>query len=278
MNISVVIPVYNREKFLLRALASVYSQTLLPDEVIVVDDGSDNDLSSILEKHYPQVKLLKQPQSGVSSARNLGVKHAAGNWIAFLDSDDEWLPKKLEQQVAALSESKLLLSHTNEIWIRNGVRVNSHKKHKKFGGEIFEKCLPLCLISPSSVLINKKLFNQIGGFDEKLVACEDYDLWLRITSLHQVQYIEQSLMIKYGGHDDQLSQKHWGMDRFRISSMEKIFNHSDLNNEQKQSLLKELIRKCTVFSKGALKNDNESAYQQYSKKLNKYQILLDTMS
>jgi len=274
MKVSVVIPVLNREELLLRALASVYAQTLTPEEVIVVDDGSDVSLVAVLEEKYPQVKLLRQPNSGVSRARNFGVNQASGDWIAFLDSDDEWQPKKLQAQAKALDDSGLLLCHTDEIWIRNGVRVNPHNKHKKFGGDIFEKCLPLCLISPSSALINKQLFNKIGGFDEKLPACEDYDLWLRITLSHQVEYIDLPLIIKYGGHYDQLSQKHWGMDRFRIYAMEKCVNHPELSDLQKSSLLNELITKCDIFSKGALKNNNPRAYKIYTEKYNKYKNLL----
>ncbi len=266
LKISVVIPVYNREALLLRALRSVYSQTLTPYEVIVVDDGSDCDLSSALSKKYPEVVLLKQSHAGVSCVRNRGVKYATGNWIGFLDSDDEWLPKKLEQQVEALRDSKLSLCHTDEIWIRNGVRVNPHKKHRKFGGDIFEKCLPLCLISPSSSLTKKSLLDEVGGFDENLVACEDYDLWLRITAKHKVEYIDQPLIIKHGGHDDQLSRKHWGMDRFRIYSMEKLLNHTDLSNLQRCQLLNELVKKCDIFSQGALKNKNTQAHQKYIKK------------
>ncbi len=258
----------------MRALKSVYSQTLAAAEVIVIDDGSDNDTTALVETQYPQVKLIRQAHSGVSAARNNGVNHANGDWIAFLDSDDEWLPKKLECQVKQLNQSNQLLCHTNEIWMRNEVRVNPHNKHRKHGGDIFKYCLPLCAISPSSVIIEKELFQHLGGFDESLPACEDYDLWLRITAHHHVSYIDEPLLIKYGGHDDQLSRKYWGMDRFRIYAMEKLYQQGRLSSEQIQLLLAELVKKCTIFAKGAHKRGQTDAYQTYSEKALKYQSLL----
>ncbi len=98
--------------------------------------------------------------------------------------------------------------HTDEIWIRNGRRVNARKKHGKKGGWIFQHCLPLCAMSPSSIMIHRDVFTALGGFDERLPACEDYDLWLRITARYPVLFTRQPLIEKYGGHDDQLSRKY----------------------------------------------------------------------
>ncbi len=274
LQISVIIPVYNRKKRLLRALKSVYSQTARPYEVIVVDDGSDQDLISVLKAEYPEILFVRQSHTGVSRARNYGVEVARGDWIAFLDSDDEWLPQKLERQVVDLNQSGELLCHTDEIWIRNDVRVNPQNKHQKYGGDIFQYCLPLCAISPSSVLIKKNLLEQLGGFDESLPACEDYDLWLRITSKFTVSYIDEPLIIKYGGHQDQLSQKHWGMDRFRIYAMEKLYQQGELSTEQLKYLLTELLKKCTIFANGAQKRSQTDSYRTYSEKTLKYQSLL----
>ena len=277
--ISVIIPVYNRNAPLLRALSSVYKQTLKPLEVIVVDDGSEIDLQSVVESSFPQTKFIRQAHQGVSRARNAGVNAAKGDWIAFLDSDDEWFSEKLEAQTRSLSVSGLLLSHTNEIWIRNGIRVNSHNKHKKFGGDIFARALALCLISPSSVLMKKDYFLSLGGFDEELQVCEDYDLWLRICSSNFIDYIDNPLINKYGGHEDQLSRKYWGMDRFRIYAMEKLYNQAALNNEQKILLLKELSKKCQIYAKGARKHSKQAESDRYQTKASQYQIdLLNLMS
>ena len=277
MSVSVIIPVYNRSNELLRALKSVYAQQTPADEVIVVDDGSDINIESLLNRPFPDVKIIKQAHTGVSRARNKGVDESKYDWVAFLDSDDEWHPEKLTAQINRIHQSSALISHTDEIWIRDGVRVNPHNKHRKSGGHIFSKCLPLCLISPSSVFINKQMFIETGGFDETLPACEDYDLWLRISSKLTIDYIDKPLITKYGGHADQLSQKHWGMDRFRIYSMQKIYSEGCLSKTQAIDLLKELIKKCTIFAKGANKRNNLTLYNEYSHKVTAFKSELDEL-
>ena len=261
--VSVIIPTYDRREVLPRALDSVLAQTSTPWELLVVDDGSADGTSSMLAERYPGVEVLEQPNRGVSAARNLGIAKARGEWIALLDSDDVWLPTKLERQLAALDAAPAhRLCHTEEIWIRNGRRVNQMKKHAKSGGHIYQKCLPLCCISPSSVLIHRSLFEDVGGFDESLPACEDYDLWLRVTARESVLFVDEPLIEKYGGHDDQLSRKHWGMDRFRIRALEKILSEGvlDANNEYETRLM--LVRKLEILINGAKKRGTVSAIEQ----------------
>ena len=255
--ISVIVPTYNRVHQLPRALDSILCQSCSPKEIIVVDDGSTDETSALMTSEYPEIVFIQQQNVGVSSARNVGIKRASGDWIAFLDSDDEWLPEKLEIQMKALYEnSGKKICHTNEIWIRNGKRVNPKKKHEKFGGWIFQKCLPLCCISPSSVIIHKSIFKEIGLFDYSLPVCEDYDLWLRITARNPVLYIEEPFLIKYGGHEDQLSKKYWGMDRFRIKSLEKIISSRVLSDLDENAAKKMLMKKIYIFIQGAQKRGN----------------------
>lgn len=265
-SISVIIPSFNRANYLGRALDSVVNQSFLPVEIIVIDDGSSDDTRSLVEDNYSQVVYRYQDNCGVSSARNLGINICKGNWIAFLDSDDEWLPEKLDQQVKALSqEPEFLICHTNEIWVRNGRRVNQMNKHEKGGGEIFNRCLPLCAISPSSAMLSKRLLQEVGGFDESLPACEDYDLWLRICARYPVLYLEQTLLTKYGGHVDQLSRRIWGLDRFRVQSLEKLITSGILNKEQSIDATNMLIRKCHILANGAFKRgkfERESYYRE----------------
>lgn len=258
MQISVVIPTYNRFAVICRAVDSVLRQTRPADEIIVIDDGSTDDTLNKLESRYvQQITIIETPiNSGVSAARNTGIKHSRGDWIALLDSDDEWLDTKLAVQVQALRQDPHLLCHTEEIWIRNGKRVNPMNKHAKQGGDIFEHCLPLCAISPSSVLLHKDLIDSIGNFDESLPACEDYDLWLRICSKHCVLFVETPQLLKYGGHSDQLSRQHWGMDKFRVSALQKILQSNTLSPQQRQLAISYLIEKATILHKGALKHNN----------------------
>ena len=259
MRISVVIPTFNRRQLVTRAINSVLNQTNSPAEIIVVDDGSTDGTFEHLNKHFSStVVLLRCDENrGVSAARNFGIAHSSGDWIALLDSDDEWLPDKLTQQVGYLKQHPLLVCHTNEIWIRNGVRVNQMNKHRKFGGDIFKHCLAMCAMSPSSILLKKSLVLDTGGFNETFPACEDYDLWLRLCARTPVLYLEQPLIRKYGGHNDQLSTKHWGMDRFRVRSMDELLQ-SDTLCEKKRKLTQDmLIKKLAILHKGAVKHDNQ---------------------
>lgn len=271
-DISVVIPTYNRAHILPRALDSVLNQTLQPQEIIVVNDGSTDQTKNVLS-NYPGLLVIEQENLGVSSARNSGIEKASGHWIAFLDSDDEWLPDKLEKQWVAICRDNKLICHTGEIWIRNGKRVNPMKKHQKYGGRIYEKCLPLCVISPSSVMIHKSVFDDIGVFDESLEVCEDYDLWLRICSKYPVLFIDESLMVKYGGHEDQLSRKHWGMDRFRVRALEKMLDSGGLNKSQRLATIKILIQKLEIIINGMKKRGKDDAAVKWKVKLNKYLLM-----
>lgn len=262
--ISIIIPTYNRCSLLKRALNSVYQQSYVNHEVIVIDDGSTDKTTAMIADCFPQVNCYSQSNKGVSAARNMGINKSSGEWIAFLDSDDEWLPEKLEKQISLLNANpEYKICHTEELWIRDGVRVNQMKKHKKQGGWIFPQCLPLCAMSPSSIMIHHSLFNELGDFDSNLPACEDYDLWLRITAKYPVLYIEEPQIKKYGGHEDQLSKKHWGMDRYRITALQKILAGGTLSNENEAKAIVMLLKKCKVFKNGALKREKAESADYY---------------
>tara|TARA_Y100001970_G_C14061146_1_gene764231 strand:- start:231 stop:1076 length:846 start_codon:yes stop_codon:yes gene_type:complete len=268
LNVSVIIPTYNRKNLLKRALHSVISQTFVPQEIIVVDDGSSDRTKDWVSEKFPDVRYIYQDNSGVSSARNAGIKEAKGSWIAFLDSDDEWMPNKLEQQKRVINSfQEAWLCHTNEIWIRNGVRVNQMKKHQKYGGDVFENCLDICRISPSSVLIKKEVFEMVGLFDESLKVCEDYDLWLRITAVLPVIFLDQPLIIKYGGHTDQLSRVDSGIEKYRIKSLEKILSSNSLSKSQSKIAISQLMKKLKIFSNGLEKRNKFKELNIYIKKI-----------
>jgi glycosyltransferase involved in cell wall biosynthesis len=249
-----------------RALQSVCDQTRAPDEVIVVDDGSSDDTVERLRAQFPTVRVLRQPNRGVSAARNTGIRAAAGEWIALLDSDDEWLPPKLERQLEAVTEATMLC-HCDEIWIRRGRRVNPMNKHRKYGGRIFERCLALCVISPSSVLLRRRLLDDVGLFDETLPACEDYDLWLRVTARYPVSFVDEPLIVKHGGHEDQLSRRHWGMDRFRITALEKILAANILDEPSRAAAASVLAEKIAIYAAGARKRGRLSEAHHYESRL-----------
>lgn len=255
--ISIVVPTFNRGHTIERCLNSILKQDYPSQriEIIVVNDGSNDNTASILRhyQHAHNIRVFRQENRGVSAARNLGLKHARNPWIAFLDSDDYWMPKKLKCQIKLLKKEERLVCHTEEIWIRNGKRVNQCKHHQKYGGYTFEKNLPLCAMSPSSILIHRSIFESVGNFDENLPACEDYDLWLRITSKFNVSYVNEACIFKTGGHNDQLSNKYVAMDRFRIYSLLKLIKSGNLNDIQSEQSKRILQRKAKIFLKGCIK-------------------------
>lgn len=239
MDISVVIPTYNRYKLLKRSLLSVLNQTHKPKEILVIDDGSA-DFTCKIKNEFTQIKYIYKKNGGVSSARNLGIKNSTCKWVAFLDDDDEWDKEKLALHVSFHRQNPSLhVSYANEKWIRNGIEVKVPKKYSKHSGNIFEKCLSHCIIAPSSVLMRKDLFDKVGYFDEDLEVCEDYDLWLRISSLYPIGLIDKPLIIKHSGESEQLGFKHWGMDRFRVKSLHKIY--PSLKDEKQKKALRDMI-------------------------------------
>jgi glycosyltransferase involved in cell wall biosynthesis len=266
--ISVIIPTFNRRNLLKRALSSVLTQTVKLDEVIVIDNGSSDQTDIMVSSSFPTIKYLVEKKRGVSAARNRGISFAQSNWIALLDSDDTWKPNKIEKQLQLANQNKdLRLIHTNEIWYRNGKLLNQMKKHQKSGGNIFEKSLELCCVSPSSSIIKKDVFNDYGFFDEKLEVCEDYDMWVRITAKEEIGYLSEPMVFKYGGHEDQLSKKFWGMDRFRIKSLEKNIENNWFSKEQSKAVYKILIEKLIIVSTGAKKRGNQKTFEEYDQKL-----------
>ncbi len=266
MNITVVIPTYNRYEFLKRALASVYAQTYVVGEVIVIDDGSIDNTSNIKED-FPKIVYIYQENAGVSSARNLGIKNATYEWIAFLDSDDIWHIDKLQLQVQLhQSQPSLKMSYTDENWIRNDKVVKIPKKFRKFGGDIFDKCLSHCIIAPSATLLHRDLISEVGDFDESLEVCEDYDLWLRVALKNEIGLVDKPLITKYAGHEDQLSFKHWGMDRFRVIALEKL-----LSSSKKDVVQETLVKKYRLLLKGAIKYDKISDIKEYEGKIKIYE-------
>ncbi|MCZ6674891.1 MAG: glycosyltransferase [Verrucomicrobia bacterium] len=262
-SVTVVIPTYNRRLTLTRCLDSVLAQTKLPVEIVVVDDGSTDGTAAWLRNSYPQVTLIEQKNQGVSSARNMGIRKATTDWIAFLDSDDCWLPEKLEKQAQALSENpEYQICHTEEKWIFKGKDRPVADLYRKKGGWVFKDCLPVCAISPSTVLIHREVFETVGLFDETLPVCEDYDLWLRICSRLPVLLVDEALIQKHGGHEDQLSAQR-GLDKYRIQALRKILKGDQLSDENRKLAEVQLREKCDIYAKGLEKHGNLSEAEKY---------------
>lgn len=258
---SVLIPAFNRQEMLRSAIDSVLFQTFSDYEIIVIDDGS-TDGTEILAEHYgSRIKYLRQENSGVSSARNAGIIKSCAPYIALLDSDDTWHPAKLREHREYIAANPLTLIHqTEDIWYRNGRRVNPMKKHLKPEGELFRASLELCMISPSSVVISRELFDRYGLFDEELPVCEDYDLWLRITPFENVGLIRKKLITRFSGHGGQLSASHHPLDRFRLYSILKLIEDSgsSLSVSDLQAAVESARKRMDILLTGAEKRGNSA--------------------
>ncbi|AIH04115.1 MULTISPECIES: glycosyltransferase [Thermodesulfobacterium] len=254
--VSVIIPTYNRAYILFKAIESVLNQTFKNLEIIVVDDGSTDQTPKLITR-YPVV-YVKKPRKGVAHARNRGLFHAKGRYIAFLDSDDMFTPTKLEEQLLFFEKHpSYKIVQTDEIWYKGEKRLNPKKIHKKAEGWFFERAVKLCVVSMSTVLIKKELFEEIGVFDEEFWVCEDYEFWLRVAIKTPVGLIPKPLVIKSGGREDQLSATK-GLDYYRTLALIKLFKNyqKELSLEQKLILFGEAKNKFNIFYRGALKHGN----------------------
>lgn len=259
--ISVIIPTYNRLTMLERAVHSVLAQTHADWELLIADDGSSDGTADFLTQlqrtwSRPQrLHCLKQANHGVSHARNRAAEQARGAWLAFLDSDDEWLPDKLARQVPLCADFCWI--HGEEIWMRNGRRVNPLVKHAKSGGLIFSRCVELCCVSPSTALIQTDLFHALKGFREDFPVCEDFELWLRLAATNRAGFVQEALIIRHGGHDDQLSRRFHSMDYFRIKALSPFLHNASLEREERKLVASTIEQKCGYLLKGYRKHGQE---------------------
>jgi glycosyltransferase involved in cell wall biosynthesis len=271
--VCVIIPTYNRCAWIKHAIDSVLQQTYQNFELLIVDDGSTDITKGILSEYGNKIKYFYQSNKGPAAARNIGIKQSKGTYICFLDSDDRWVKSKLETQVNLVTEHpEIKICYTDETWIRKGIRVNQKRIHQKYSGWIYQRCLPLCIISPSSVMIHREVFDKVGYFDEDMTVCEDYDLWLRISHLYPICFINEKKIVKYGGHEDQLSSKYWGVDQFRVKALEKMLQKKSLSSEDRTATIKMLHRKCDILANGFLKREKNEQAEYFDSLKNNYSI------
>jgi glycosyltransferase involved in cell wall biosynthesis len=261
--ISVIIPTYNRASMVVEAVESVLAQEMVDFELLVIDDGSSDETEEKLSVHNSRLSYYRQENAGVAAARNLGLELSKAPLVSFLDSDDLWLPKKLRtQHKFMLDHPEVWICQTEEIWLRKGRRMNPKRHHQKVSGDIFQRSLDLCLVSPSAVMLRRELFEKVGYFDEELPVAEDYDLWLRVAVDYQVELLPDPMVIKRGGHPDQLSARK-EIDRYRIKALEKLLNCGRLSPEQYDWTWKALQHKCQIYGEGCIKRDKVEEGERY---------------
>ena len=265
--VSVIIPTYNRSRLLQKAVESVLNQTHANLELVIVDDGSDDDTPVMMDRYQARygkkIIYVEQKNRGPAAARNHGLAVAGHDLIAFLDSDD-WLHRdKIGLQVAAMQkEPAYLISHTQEVWYREGRLLNQKARHRKQSGCIFARCLDLCAVSMSTVMVRRQLIEQVGLFDEQLPCCEDY--WLRVSAKQPFLLLDRALTSKDGGRTDQVSFIHrTGMDKYRIRAIEKILSSGMLSAGQYQTAWHELVKKCRIYAYGCMKHGRPTEGEYY---------------
>jgi glycosyltransferase involved in cell wall biosynthesis len=274
-SVSVVIPTHNRAALLPRAIRSALRQTVPPAEIIVVDDGSSDETVDVVAGYGAPVRLLSQKHSGACAARNLGIQQAKGRWIAFLDSDDEWLPRKLERQAMALRSAgpsvACIFTAIFRIQTDSGhVRMVPLSDMHPWEGSL---CVSNVVGSTSTVLARRDALLAVGGFDESLPASQDWDLWLRLAIKYELLGLPEPL-VNYFDHSDQISGKIdavcSGRLQFYLKHEARIRHHLDdhqlrkwqtglarlsiLNGgyDRAKTLQREVYRRHRIFSDGAL--------------------------
>jgi glycosyltransferase involved in cell wall biosynthesis len=203
--IDVIIPTYNSSKYLSGAIKSALNQRNVELQVLIIDDGSTDNTRQLvksLSSKNAVIKYFYQPNRGLSSARNLGIKVSEAPYIAFLDADDIWLPEKIAKQLAIFTKSKndslgLVYCDYFDIDV-NGQKIPypSMRLDPSVKGKVYSRLLAGNLIagSGSGVLVKRECFDKLGGFDENLPTCEDWDMWLRISKQYQVDYTIEKLV------------------------------------------------------------------------------------
>ena len=265
--VSVIIPTYNRWPMLGQAVESVLAQTAGGYELIVVDDGSTDETRCRLADYGSRLTVLTQRNRGVSAARNLGASRASGGYLAFLDSDDLWHPGKLQRQLDFMERNpEVEICQTDEIWIRNGVRVNPRNRHRKPSGDIFRASLELCLVSPSAVMMRRELFERIGRLRRVAPGLRGLRPVAPYCQGYGDPLIPELLVTKRGGHADQLSRATWGFDRFRVTTIANLIE-AGLDAEKAGWALEAMAKKVTILAQGFRKRGNEAMAREYEERL-----------
>jgi len=269
--ISVIIPTYNRKELLLQAATSVLSQICQDIELIIVDDGSTDGTEEGIEVYLndPRVVYKKIEHTGFPGAvRNAGAETANGEWLAFLDSDDIWLPDKLKLQMEYLNKAPCSVQciHGREIWLRGERIISQTSQRHARSGDIFSDALKRCIIGPSTVLIRRELFYALKGFRDDIEIAEDYELWLRLTAVEEVGYVDVPVTVKrsiQGSH--QLSEKYGQIEVFRIRCLRDLLDADWFKGMERKAeqAAAELVRKCSIYARGARKRGKEKEAETY---------------
>lgn len=233
--VSVIIPNYNYANYLREAIESVLSQTYKNIEIFVVDDGSKDNSAEVLGEFGDQIHTIFQQNAGVAAARNNGVANSKGDFIAFLDADDVWLPNKIEMQVERfLTDKKLGLVHVAVQEI-NATGENLDTRFDGLSGEVSHELLLLergvVLGGGSGMMIPREVFNEVGGFDLRLSTSADWDLFYQISSRYPISLVSE-ILLKYRIHGSNMHGNIPRMEREMLIGFEKAFSVAGSKNQK----------------------------------------------
>lgn len=279
--VSVIIPTFNRAASLSRAVDSVLAQSFRDFELIVVDDGSLDDTIRLLSPLAGELKLLRLEHRGMPGrARNAGAAAARGSYLAFLDSDDLWLPEKLTRQMP-LVLAGARVCHTRELWLRGGREVSQKGQRHRRQGDLFGDALVKCVIGPSTAVVEKSLFDSAGGFREDLAVAEDYELWLRLCFAWPVAYLDEALTVKRArmeeaGEEPNLSEKYGHIEFFRIQALKDLVARGAfVSQPEKEALARvELARKLRIYAAGCRKRGRRDEALACEEEASRYSLSL----
>jgi glycosyltransferase involved in cell wall biosynthesis len=231
--VSVVIPVYNGERYVRECMDNVFRQTHRPLEVIVVDDGSTDGTGEILNRYPLPIRVVRTEHRNLPSARNRGIESASGEFIAFLDVDDLWLAEKIEKQVVVFQRRpEIGLACTDvEKFPASGRRRSKERLQlgrKLNRSEAFPLLIRRNFITPSSVMIRRSVSASFGAFDESLNSCEDWEYWLRLAARGvRMAFLDEPLVL-YRAHEANMSRFTDRMHEGRLAAVQKTFRSSGL--------------------------------------------------
>lgn len=230
--VSVIIPTYNSVAYVTAAVASVLAQTFADLEILVIDDGSTDETSEVMAGYGTRVRYLRQENSGVAIARNRGIAESQGEYVAFLDADDTWFPRKLELQLEALrahieagvcySAFLVVTSELKPIGVRRSERWASALEDLLLHGNVVGS---IC-----TVLAKRSLFQQAGGFDPLLSQCADWEMWVRLAARTEFVYLDEPL-VTYRQHDSNMSHNAPLLEKDSLRVLEKSFAMEELSPE-----------------------------------------------
>jgi glycosyltransferase involved in cell wall biosynthesis len=296
---SVVVPTCNKREQVAQALQSALAQTYRNFEIAIVDDGSTDgtpahvfrtfgaepkaiDIVSHLNPaalrpffhHFVHdgvtFKYHYHTNRGLAAARNRGIRHARGSYVAFLEAEDRWDPTHLETQLAFLEANQgARISRVGEHPGRTCPRGRRPGRAERASGWLFASALENCPASISCAVIHRSCFTECGAFDENLPACEDYDLWLRLSARFPIYYVDGPEVVHRSPRAE-ISPHAWTWDRFRVYALEKSFQSGHLDPEQRFLVSQEIVRRCERLVDGFRRQKSEERANFYERKRRRF--------